>query len=164
MFSDEVVVAVPLSMQPYFLPIQGRGLAYDAIRAAFAARGYTVRPLYVSSRRIEELITDASRAECVPMVPIGSEHGWEVADVHLLHDVAITRAGIRLSTLDDLKSKRVLAYSGASRFLGDEFRSVIKGNHNYREINNHRAQVRLLLHGVIDVAIADRLLVSWYLD
>jgi len=163
--SDEVVLAVPLSMQPYFLPIQGRGLAYEAIRAAFASRGHTIRPLYVSSRRIEELITDGSRAECVPMVPLGSEHGWSAAEsVHLLHDVAITRSGVRLSTLDDLRNKRILAYSGAARFLGDEFRSVIEGNHNYREINNHRAQVRPLLQGVVDGVIAVRLLVSWYLD
>jgi len=99
------------------------------------------------------------------MVPIGSDHGWEVAEgVHLLHDVAITHAGVRLSTLDDLENKRILAYSGAARFLGDEFRSVVEGNGNYREINNHRAQVRLLLQRVVDVVIADRLLVSWYLD
>jgi polar amino acid transport system substrate-binding protein len=161
----EVVVAVPLSMQPYFLPIQGRGLAYDAIQAAFASRGHTVRPLYVSSRRIEDLITDDSRADCVPMVSPGSEHGWEVTEsIHLLHDVAVTRSGVRMSTIDDLKNKRILAYSGATRVLGDGFRSAVTGNRNYREVNNHRAQVRLLLHGVIDVIIADRLLVSWYLD
>ena len=96
------------------------------------------------------------------MVPSGSERGWEVAEsTQRLHDFAITRAGIRLSTLDDLKNKRILAYSGAARFLGAAFRSVIEGNPEYREINNHRAQVRLLLQGVIDVIIADRFLVSW---
>jgi ABC-type amino acid transport substrate-binding protein len=164
-FSDEVVVAVPLSMQPYFLPIQGRGLEYEAIQAAFAARGHGVRPLYVSSRRIEELITDDSLVDCVPMVLSGSERGWAVTEsTQRFHDVAITRAGFGLTTLHDLKNKKILAYSGAARILGNEFRSVIAGNDKYREINNHRAQVRLLLQGVIDVIIADRLLVSWYLD
>lgn len=152
-------------MQPYFLPFKGSGLAYDMIRAAFAARGYRVRPLYVSSRQINKLLTDDSRADCVPMVSLGSGHGWSIAKrVYLLHDYVITRPGVQLNSPDDLKNGRVLAYPGALWLLGDEFRSVLKDNPRYREINNHRAQVRLLLQGNVEVIIADGLLVAWYLD
>lgn len=163
--ANEVVVAVPLSMQPYFLPVEGSGLAYEMIVAAFVARGHRVRPLYVSSRQVNKLLTGDSRVDCVPMVTPVAEHGWSTTEhVHLLHNYAITRPGVPLTSLDDLKSRRVLAYPGALSSLGDEFRSVLRENRQYREINNHRAQVRLLLQGRVEVIIVDGLLASWYLD
>ena len=163
--AGEVVVAVPSSMQPYFLPIKGGGLAYDLIRAAFAARNFQVRPLYVSSRQINKLLTGDSRAECVPMVFPDLDHGWSTTEhVYSLHDYAITRPGIRLTGVEDLRNRRVLGFSGASMLLGDEIRSVMRDNPRYREINNHRAQVRLLLQGNVEVIIVDGLLASWYLD
>lgn len=163
--AGEVVVAVPLSTQPYFLPIEGSGLAYDLIVAAFAVGGYRVRPLYVSSRQIKKLLAADSRADCVPMVFPGLEHGWSATErVYLLHDYVITRPGVRLTSIEDLKTRRVLGYPGALKSLGDEFRSVLIDNPQYREINNHRAQVRLLLHGSVEVIIVDGLLTSWYLD
>ncbi len=163
--ADEVVVAVPLSMQPYFLPFKGSGLAYDIILAAFATQGDRVRPLYVSSRQINKLLTSDSRADCVPMVSSGLEHGWTTTErVYLLHDYAITRPGVRLTSFEDLRHRKVLGYPGALWFLGDELRAVLKDNPQYREINNHRAQVRLLLQGSVEVIIVDGLLTSWYLD
>lgn len=165
LIAGEVVVAFPLSLQPYFLPFQESGLAYDTIRAAFSVRGYAVRPLYVSPRKIGDLVTDDSRADCIPMVSRGTEHGWRSAErIRLLHAFAITRPGVQITRLEDLKDKRVLGYPDALGNLGGEFRSVMRDNPRYREIYNHRAQVRLLLQGSVEVIIADRLLTSWYLD
>ena len=84
--------------------------------------------------------------------------------IRLLHDFAITRPGVEVTSLEDLRRKRVLGYVGALWYLGDEFRSAMKDNPQYREIDNHRAQVRLLLQGRVDVIVADRLLISWYVD
>jgi len=161
----EVVVAVPLSLQPYFLPFKGSGLAYDTIRAAFSARGYTVRPLYVTGRTLTDLIREDSRADCVPMVSPRSEHGWNrTRRTRLLHDFAVTRPGVQLSGVEDLKTKRILAYQGATTYLGEHFRVAVSDNPNYREISNHRAQVLLLLQGSVEVIIADRILTAWYLN
>jgi ABC-type amino acid transport substrate-binding protein len=159
------VVAFPVSLQPYFLPFQEGGLAYDAVKAAFAAQGATVRPLFVSGRKIDSLLTEDTRADCVPMVSLGTEHGWHSAKkIRLLHYFVVTRPGVKMNSLKDLKRRRVLGYSGAYSYLGEEFRSEMKANPSYREIGNHRAQVRLLLQGTVEAIIADRLLVSWYLD
>ncbi len=163
--ASEVTVAVPLSLQPYFLPFQGSGLAYDMIQAAFAAGGHQVRPFYVSGRRVQGLLHKESQVDCLPMVVPGVEHGWHATrSAHLLHDYAITAPGRTLEDLDDLRSGRVLAYPGATQLLGARFREVVAGNPAYREINSHRAQIRLLLQGRVRVVIADRLLAEWYLD
>ncbi|NEX21575.1 amino acid ABC transporter substrate-binding protein [Thiorhodococcus mannitoliphagus] len=160
-----VVVAVPLSLQPYFIPLDDGGLAYDTIRAAFAASGYRVQSLYVTSRTLNALLRDPSAADCIPMAPPELDHGWNrTAGLHPLHDFAITRPAQELDSIEDLGSGRVIAYSGAKHYLGEAFRAVVASNPGYREISNHRAQVRLLLQGSVDVIIADRLLVSWYLD
>jgi ABC-type amino acid transport substrate-binding protein len=39
----------------------------------------------------------------------------------------------------------------------------VKDSARYREIRNHRTQVKLLLKGRVDVIIADKPLVQWYL-
>jgi polar amino acid transport system substrate-binding protein len=163
--ATEVVVAVPVSLQPYFLPFKGSGLTYDIIQAAFAAQGHRVRPLYVSGRTLTNLIRDDSRVDCIPMISPGAEHGWSrTRSTRLLHDFAVTRAGIQVNQMEDLKTKRVLAYEGARIYLGERFRAAVSGNPNYREIYNHRAQVLLLLQGSVDVIVADGLLTSWYLN
>ena len=163
--AGEVTVAVPLSLQPYFLPIEDSGLAYDMIRAAFAAGGHQVRPFYVSGRRVQELLRRKSQVDCLPMVAPGAAHGWHTTgSAHLLHDYAITAPGRKLERLEDLRSGRVLAYPGATELLGADFREAVADNPAYREIASHRAQVRLLLAGRVEVVIADRLLAEWYLD
>ena len=163
--ATEVVVAVPVSLQPYFLPFKGTGLAYDIIQAAFAAQGHRVRPLYVSGRTLTNLIADDSRADCIPMVSPGAEHGWSpTRGTRLFHDFAITRPGVQVSEMEDLRTKRVLAYDGAKTYLGERFRAAVSDNPGYREIYNHRAQILLLLQGSVDVIIADRLLTNWYLS
>ncbi len=163
--AGEITVAVPLSLQPYFLPFKGSGLAYDTIKAAFAAGGHKVRPFYISGRRVQGLLQLESRVDCLPMVIPGAEHGWYATpSAHLLHDYAITPPGRKLEGLEDLRSGRVLAYPGATQLLGPRFREVVADNPEYREIASHRAQLRLLLQGRVGVVIADRLLAQWYLD
>ena len=167
----DVVLAVPISLQPYFIPITDTGLAFETIEAAFGTQGLTVRPALINSRenfeRWDRILSGDRGIDCAALLTEPQTRGWySVDDAYAFHDHAFTLAarGLEIDRVDDLSGKTVIAYLGASGLLGPEFREVSAQNPRYREIGNHRAQVKLLLAGRVDVIIADRLLTRWYLE
>jgi polar amino acid transport system substrate-binding protein len=164
--AEQVTLAVPVSMEPYFLPHEGRGLIFDVAREAFAVRGSTVVPFYISQRQNATILAKNPQVDCATLQPDQPSKTWHTLKGNLeLHDYAISLAAkrLRIERLEDLKGKSIIAYAGAREFLGPEFQAAVKDSARYREIRNHRTQVKLLLKGRVDVIIADRLLVQWYL-
>ena len=165
--AEPVHLAVPLSLQPYYIPLSDEGLAYETLVAAFAARGRTVLSIYVSDRQNAKVLDRHPKVDCsVLQSQADSEKWFAVDEVYPLHDYVATLASSNLTIDDvvDLKDKSVIGYQGASEQLGAELRAAIQENPYYREINNHRAQVKLLLNKRVQAIIADKLLVEWYLD
>lgn len=164
--ADQVFLAVPLSMQPYFIVETSEGLAYETMDAAFATRGRQVFPVYISERDLnEDLLARRPDIDCAGFQSGKESEDWFVIDdVFPFQDHAVTLAAnnIEINDFTDLKDKKIIAYVGVKERSGAEFRAVIEQNPEYREINNHRAQVKLLLKNRVQVIIADKLLVDWY--
>lgn len=163
--AEQVTFAVPVSMEPYFIPYEGRGLIYDVVREAFAVRGYTVIPFYISQRQIPTILAKNPQVDCATL-PLGQHSkAWHTVKARLelqVSAVSLAAKRLRIERLEDLKGKSIIAGPGAREFLGPEFQAVVKDSARYREISNHRTQVMLLLKGRADVIIADKLLVQWY--
>lgn len=161
----EVLLAVPLSMQPYFIAESDKGLAYETIVAAYRASGRNIVPVYISEREHAGVFARHPHVDCAAFQPgVESEGLFAIDDVYGFHDYAVTLTSnhIQLNDVRDLKDKKIIAYLGSRDHLGDEYRAVVDEDPHYREIYNHRAQVRLLLRNQVQVIIADRLLVNWY--
>jgi polar amino acid transport system substrate-binding protein len=152
-------------MEPYFLPYEGRGLIFDVVREAFAVRGYTVAPIYISQRQNRIILAKSPQVDCATLQPEQASKVWHTIKGIALHDYAVSLAAkrLRIERLEDLRGKSIIAYVGAREFLGPAFQAVVKDSARYREIRNHRTQVKLLLKGRVDVIIADKPLVQWYL-
>jgi polar amino acid transport system substrate-binding protein len=164
--ADQVFLAVPLSMQPYFIVATNKGYAYEIMEAAFAASGRKVFPVYLSERNLNEELLDLRQdIDCTGFQSTKKKEDWFVMDdIFSFHDYAITLAAnnIQINDIADLIDKKVIAYLGASEQLGAEFRAAMAENPRYREIYNHRSQIKLLLKNRVQVIIADKLLVDWY--
>lgn len=164
--ADKVFLAVPLSMQPYFIAESSSGLAYESIEAAFAARGHQVFPVYISERDLDENILDKRPdIDCAGFKSARDSEEWfSVDDYFPFHDHAVSLAAnnLQIDNIADLQDKSVIAYRGARKQLGAEFSALMAENLQYREIANHRAQVKLLLKHRVQVIIADKLLIEWY--
>jgi polar amino acid transport system substrate-binding protein len=162
-----VTLAVPVSMQPYFIPHRQTGLTYDVVREAFAARGRKVQPVYVSPRNNRVVLSRDAGVDCAALLDESGRAKWPaVLEVHPFQDHAITltATGLTLDRIEDLRDKTLVAFGGASRVLGPAFQAVAHDNPRYREVGNHRAQLRLLLSGRVEVVVADKRLVEWYLE
>lgn len=164
---ETVTISVPVSKQPYFIPIESEGLVHDTLAAVFATSGRQVLSFYVSSLDNTGILDRQEKVDCASYQPAEVAERWFAADqTHPLHDVVVTLASrrIQIDSADDLRNKKVLGFSGANRVLGADFREAVQSNPQYREVQNHRAQVRLLTANRVDAIIVDRLLVEWYLD
>jgi ABC-type amino acid transport substrate-binding protein len=165
--TEPVSVSIPLSLQPYFIPYSGEGLAYETLIAAFAARDRRVQPFYLSQRKNNiNVLAAYPQLDCAVHQTQESSKGWyTVEEVYPLHYYAISLAAkaLELDDVEDLKDLNVIGYLGASRQLGSDFAETVRSNSRYREIHNHRAQVQMLLKERVQVIVVDRLLAEWYL-
>ena len=164
---EGVVLAVPLSLQPYFIPVSDKGLAYETILAAFETQGLEVRPMFVSPKNYTQALARDPKIDCAGLLTEAEAEGWyAVDDIYAFHDYAATLSvnHIKLNEIRDLSDKKIIAFHRARNYLGPAFRDTVKDNPRYREILNHRASVQLLLRGRVDAIIADKLLIAWYLN
>lgn len=164
---EPVTISVSVSKQPYFIPIESEGLVHDTLVAVCATRGRQVLPFYVSSLDNTGILDRQEKVDCARYQPAEFAERWFAADqTHPLHDVVVTLASRRfqIDGAGDLRNKKVFGFPGARHVLGADFREAIQSNPQYREVQNHRARVRLLTANRVDAIIADRLLVERYLD
>lgn len=160
-----VYLAVPLSLQPYYIAPSDEGLAYETLKAAFAVQGRDVFPVYVSQKDLPGVLGRRTHIDCAGHQTESDSAQWHAIDeLYPYHDHVITLAdqGIQIRDAGDLLNLKVLADLGSKEEYGSDFRELMARNPRYREIYNHRAQVKLLLRGRVQVIIADRLLVDWY--
>lgn len=169
-WAGSLVLAVPLSLQPYFIPITDAGLSYETVVAAFKTQGIDVQAMLinprVSSNQWKSLTSAGGGIDCSAFMKPEQVGDWfAVDDVYAFHDQAISlqSKALEIKQISDLKDKSIIAYDGASQSLGPEFLEMAQHNPRYREIGNHRAQVQLLERGRVDIIISDKLLTQWYL-
>jgi ABC-type amino acid transport substrate-binding protein len=139
------------------------GIEVDIIRSAFAARGITVKPQYVSQPRLASVL---DHPEIDAVATLGRQSGIRAyySNTYIIYeDVAITLKSrqIKLTQVADLSRYNVLAFSRAPIYLGAEFRAMASTNPHYAEVADQLNQNRLLYRGAIDVVIADRRIFQW---
>ena len=110
--SDQVFLAVPLSLQPYFIAESGEGLTYETVQAAFAAKGRRIFPVYVRRRDRTDLLARRQQVACAALqTERDSQDCFSVDDLYTHHHqaVSLTANGIEIRDVNDLKDKRIIA-------------------------------------------------------
>lgn len=132
-----VIVAVDNAAQPFALPDSDSGLQVDIIRAAFASQSTPVTFVFLPSKRkalafksgLVDVLTDDKPDSSVTSV----RSHWPVMT---FRNQAITfiPKHLKLNSIADLRKLRVVAFHGATRYLGDEFAAMAKQNRGYVEL------------------------------
>lgn len=152
------------SYTPPYVFEDGEGIVIDIVKASLQASGHVVVPIYVPIGRGFELFSEKR----VDGTAIIRENSGLVAnyseDFMRYHNFAFALKGrnLRVSTLDDLKDKTVVAFQNAGKYLGGAFGTAMSGNPSYKEIANQETQTLMLLMGRIDVAVMDESIFRFY--
>lgn len=160
----DVVVAVNRSVPPYVIVDEWRGLEYDVVREAMAAEGLTIKPKFIAFARIGKELDSGLVDAAISMRPDSGVKAF-YSDSHVSYrNYAITLAGnnLDIKKVEDLAGKSVIAFNGASLFLGPAFKAMAETNPRYREEIHQMVQPTLLYLDRVDVVIADRYIFGWF--
>ncbi|WP_068494083.1 substrate-binding periplasmic protein [Paramagnetospirillum marisnigri] len=160
----EVNVAIGLSLSPYVIPEETRGMEYDIVKEALALEGHTLRPHYMPQGRVaKELGGGQLEAALTQRMEVGLPAHY--SDVYITYqNFAITLASRNLAVdkEEDLAGKSIIAFQRAALYLGPRFKAVVEANPLYREESRQVVQPIMLYLDRIDVVIADRNIFNWF--
>lgn len=159
-----VSVLIGLSLPPYVIQQERRGMEYDVVKEALRNAGYEMQPRFVPLARVP---TDIMRGQADAAMTVNESAGLPICysdRIVTYQNFAITLANrhLRIDTVADLKGKSIRAFQNAQIYLGPEYRAVTAANPDYIETANQETQDLMLYAGRVDVVIGDRNIFDWY--
>jgi polar amino acid transport system substrate-binding protein len=158
--AKEVKFMFGLALAPYVIQDSNSGFEVDIIRAALAVKGHTLTPIYASF----SLVTENMKANKADGAQRGTADLLEGAGFYyaesqtvMYQDMAISlkKNNLTVNSVNDLKDKIVIAFQGASKFLGPEFGAAVAGNKKYVESANEQRKIKQFYANGMDVFVGD---------
>lgn len=162
---EGVRIAFNNALAPFAIEASASGIEIDIVRESLRRQGCKLVPVFLPFVRFGYALAE-HKVDGVATINERSGIHAAFSDVYIeYHNVAVTlkARGLPIDSIGDLKGLKVIAFPGASRSLGDEFRRFTVNNPHYSEDQKQLSHNRLLYNGGVDVAIAERSIYA-YLD
>ncbi len=168
--AKDVTVLFSLALPPYVINEPGKdaaGFELEIMRAALAVKGHAVKPQFVAMGAIPKMLA-AGQADGgqrgSPELKDGAGFFYADEPTVTYQDVAITLRSSKLPLpgVADLKDKSIIAFQGASHFLGPEFATAVKGNGKYAETSDEKRRVMQLYAKGAQVYVGDINVFKYY--
>lgn len=162
--ADPVRMLIGLSLPPYVIEAENRGIEFDIVKEALAGQGHRMVPVYVPFARLPVEL-DAGRADAaMTMDPkSGVKVCYSATHISYLdYAITLTAKGLRIDSVADLRGKAIRAFQTAREQLGPAYAAAVADNPAYSEAANQATQNGMLVAGRIDVVVADRLIFDWF--
>ncbi len=150
---------------PYIISTDNSGIEVDIVRTILNNMGYKVEPVYLSNIQLHTAF-DQQRLDLATSVR--DQYDFKTlyySDPYIKYsNVAVSRVSnhLDISTIADLKGKRVGAWELAHGDLGEEFKQVsTELGPRYFEYDNQQQQNLAFWQGKVDVLIVDELIFKW---
>jgi polar amino acid transport system substrate-binding protein len=156
----EVRMMFGLALPPYVIKENNSGYELEIIREALAVKGHTLKPTFAafgaSKQMLKDKQVDAAQRGNPDMSEADGFH-YAAEPTVLYEDVAISLAKnkVAVASMADLKNKNVVAYQGATQFIGPDYAAIVKSNPNYQENSSSKRVVQMLYAGGAQVAVFD---------
>lgn len=153
--AKDVTLVAGLSLPPYIIQESNSGIEYDIIKEALAAKGHKLTLKYVPFVRV---VVDYKNNDGAITINESSGATGEYSDVVVTYQnyaISLKDKGINVANIQDLKDKKIVAFQNATKYLGDEYAAIAKGNSKYSEQGKQDLQVKMLYSGRADVIVSD---------
>lgn len=156
--------AVGLSLPPYVIHEQNRGLELDIAGQALRGCGYRIVPSYIAYGQVAQRFVSGQMDAALTMREQSGVKAYYSASYIRYQDMAISLRSRQLpiKSVQDLRHYRVLAFQNASQELGAEFAALAQGSPHYGETGQQIVQNRMLYSESVDVIVADRWIFQYY--
>lgn len=152
-----LTIGVGISKPPYVMQEENIGMELEIVRRALEISGYKMKPRYMPILNIPHDLNAGMIDGGIHLKAHNAVDGFFSDDVIEYRNYAISRADSdeKLTTLSDLKGKRIIAFQNAHENLGNEYAQAVRGNADYRELADQALQVEMLATGNVDYIISD---------
>jgi polar amino acid transport system substrate-binding protein len=166
--ADEVRVLFGLTVPPYVIKESNSGYELDIIREALAVKGHTLKPVYASFLAAGKMLKEKSAEGAQRGNPDLTEADgfFYAAEPTVLYEdyaISLKKNKLKIDTIADLKGKSIVAYQGATKYIGPEFAAAVK-DANYQEQFSSRRVVQMLYAGGVQVAVFDINIFKYFAD
>ena len=158
--ASEVKMIFGLALPPYVIKENNSGYELEIIKEALAVKGHTLKPVFAAFGASKQMLKDhaadaAQRGN--PDMADGDGYFYAADPTVLYEDYAISlkKNNLTIKNLADLKGKTVVAYQGATQFIGPEYAAAVKGNADYQENSSSKRVVQMVYANGVQVAIFD---------
>jgi polar amino acid transport system substrate-binding protein len=144
-------------LPPYVYEQAETGIEVDLVNAVFKDMPYNIefvqlpRVRMISSYEDEQL--DGILTQNVTASNTGCATNWYIE--HQNVGLSVKGRGVELASLAGLKDYAVISFSGATRYLGEDFRHAVRGAKRYTESGDQGTHISLLYKGRFDVVVGD---------
>jgi polar amino acid transport system substrate-binding protein len=168
--AKEVKMLFSFALAPYVINDPGKepsGFELDAIRAALAVKGHTVKPSFVAMAAIPKMLKEGAAEGAQRGSPdLKEADGYFYADeatvTYMDAAISLKKNNLKINTMTDLKDKSIITFQGASNFLGADYAAVVKGSDKYSEQADEKRKIMQLYAGGAQVYIGDVNVFKYY--
>lgn len=167
--AKEVNITIGSFLPPYVISSEDSGIEVDIIRSAFKAVGHTVSFNYVPTGRLLYFVKNNPFDGVVEnsSYDMSKELGGATYTSNTIISlqnvvIALKKKQLIINEVEDLSTLKIIAFQHASKYLGQDFLSVIHNNPEYKEHAHQHLQIRQLYANKVDAVITDkRIFMYW---
>ena len=158
-------VLVGQDKPPYIRVNTVSGYELELLREVVRRMGHEAVFVFVPNSRIRNML-ESGNGDIATLQPTTAEEpGLFFSEPYIRYqNVVVTRSDAELTIQHpaDLAGKAVIAFQGASKVLGADYRDATIQNKAYQETVDQRAQVEMLLQGRVAAIVLDRNIFTYH--
>jgi len=156
---------------PYFSETDiVKGISHDIVVAAFTAEKIKVTQFSAADDgTLDELFTKNQSVEVISMTKKSDETFFYSDELMSYTNVVVSKLdrNFHFKEIEDLNGRALMTWDGASNDLGNEFHRLFNVDNrpeNYREFENQKMQIEMLIDNKVDAIVIDRTILDWYIN
>lgn len=150
-------IAVAVYRPPYIFEKKNQGLDFDIASVVLEKKGYRSEFLHSPNQRALKEIEEGKVDGVIGVLPSKSKEVCYTKPLLYYDNVAISKSksNIKIGKISDLKDHKILTFSKADEYLGEEFKQLVKSLKYDSDIANQRDQSRLFWSDKVPVIVTD---------
>jgi len=164
-FSDTVNIVSPHTIPPYVIEQSSSGIQLEVVEKSMINAGHTTKISYASNERGLNLLQTKSVDGMINVPPNIPNIFYSDSVIEYQNGVvALKSSGLKLTSISDLSTLRVVSFQNASKYFSAEYREMASNNTRYGELVSQFAQLQMLFSQRCDVIVIDKRIFSYFMD
>ncbi|WP_262691831.1 substrate-binding periplasmic protein [Kordiimonas aestuarii] len=155
--SPTLRIATRNFLPPYIYEDAKTGIEVDLVNAVFKDTGFDIEYVQLPRIRMISSFEDHQLDGILTQNVTASDTGCATSSYIEHQNVGLTVKSrhLELQSFEELRNYAVISFSGATRYLGEDFRNAVRGAKRYTESGDQGTHISLLYKGRFDVAVGD---------